>query len=174
MAHTLVSLKERRSTTTAIFLLPFCEKAFLVKESPPKMSPPAFLLAFGHDKQTARSVFLTENCFLRKKPSAFAWCIAIHWVCGCAEFAVGCWARNGRLSSCTNTENMAPSLCVSAQPLHCLAIRGSRATAYLPHFNSHFNTLFMHGKMSKYAGWKDERYNFYFTPRKTHIFSSAG
>lgn len=126
MAHTLVSLKERRSTTTAIFLLPFCEKAFFMKESPPKMSPPAFLLAFGHDKQTARVGFPDRKLF----PSQKAQCIRLVYsnTLGlyCAELH---WARNGRLSSCTNTENMAPSLCVSAQPLHCFAIRGSRATA---------------------------------------------
>lgn len=97
MAHTLVSLKERRSTTTAIFLLPFCEKAFLMKESPPKMSPSAFLLAFGHDKQTARSVFLIENCFLRKKPSAFAWCIVIHWVCAVQSLL---WAAGLAMAAC--------------------------------------------------------------------------
>ncbi|TRY66044.1 hypothetical protein DNTS_025764 [Danionella cerebrum] len=61
MALSPVPLKERRSTTTAIFLLPFCEKAFFMKESPPKMSPPAFLLAFGHDGRTARAVFLTKT-----------------------------------------------------------------------------------------------------------------
>lgn len=48
MAHNvnIGFLRKRRSTTTAIFLLPFCEKAFFMKESPPQMSPPAFLFAF--------------------------------------------------------------------------------------------------------------------------------
>lgn len=49
MAHRL-SLRKRRSTTTAIFLLPFCENAFFMKESPPQMSPPASQFALQHDR----------------------------------------------------------------------------------------------------------------------------
>jgi len=69
---------------------------------------------------------------------------------------------------------MAPSLCVSAQPLHCFAIGGAARLHYLPHFNSQFNTLLTRGKISKYHGWNDERWNFYFPPQKTCTLSLAG
>lgn len=123
MAHRL-SLRERRSTTTAIFLLPFCENAFFMKESPPQMSPPASQLALQHDK-SLRNAADPDKIFPRLNPIALAALYSNTLGLYCVyERAVlltwFLWAPNGRSSSSTNMENMAPSLCVSAQPLHCM------------------------------------------------------
>lgn len=123
MAHRL-SFRERRSTTTAIFLLPFCENAFFMKESPSQMSPPASQFALLHDKSLRKAGYL-DKIFPRLNPIALAAFYSNTLGLYCVyERAVllpwFLWAPNGRSSSSTNMENMAPSLCVSAQPLHCM------------------------------------------------------
>lgn len=70
MAHRL-SLRKRRSTTTAIFLLPFCENAFFMKESPPQMSPPASQFALQLDKYVSKAGDL-DKIFPRLIPIALA------------------------------------------------------------------------------------------------------
>lgn len=70
MAHRL-SLRKRRSTTTAIFLLPFCENAFFMKESPPQTFPPASPFVLQRDKYVEEAGDLGQ-IFPRLIPIALA------------------------------------------------------------------------------------------------------
>lgn len=118
MAHRL-SLRKRRSTTTAIFLLPFCENAFFMKESPPQMSPHSLQFALQLDKCVWKAGVLYK-IFPRLNPIALAGLysntLGLHCVYERLLLPWFLWAPNGRSSSSTNMENMAPSLCVNAQP----------------------------------------------------------
>lgn len=134
------------------------------------LHPPSCSLLDTTNKRRG-SVFLTEIVSIAKKPSAFAWCIVIHWVCAVQSLL---WARNGRLSSCTNTENMAPSLCVSAQPLHCFAIRGSRATALPTSLQLSIKHPSHARKNVKIRGLERRKIEFLFSASKNACFELGG
>lgn len=95
-----------------------------MKESPPQMSPPASQFALQHDKYVDKAGDL-DKIFPRFSPIAltalYSNTLGLYCVYERAVLLTWfLWAPNGRSSSSTNMENMAPSLCVSAQPLHCM------------------------------------------------------